>query len=61
MKTEMSQQISTEFSNIKFHEELFSVPALLYVYRWTDRAVLIGILQDVNVPQISWLDKTGKG
>ena len=61
MEAEISQQFSTEFPNIEFHEELFSFPK-----GWTDRAVLTDILQDVNVSQpatqnqISWLGKTGK-
>jgi len=37
MEAEISQRYSTEFPNIKFHEELFSFPALLYAYRRMDR------------------------
>jgi len=36
MEAEISQQFSTEFPNIKVHEELFSFPSLLYAYRQTD-------------------------
>jgi len=36
MEAEISQQFSNEFPNIKFHEKLFSFPALLYAYRQMD-------------------------
>ena len=36
MKAEIRQQLSTEFPNIKFHEELCSFPVLLYAYTQMD-------------------------